>query len=66
MLLSPSDYSLETQPTKEVAARSKKGRCRTSLALNHVDMDGLHRATRHPRRIADCPFVRDISVESSA
>lgn len=37
MLLSPSDCSLETQPTKEVAASSKKEHKR-SLVLNCVDM----------------------------
>jgi len=49
MLLSPSDCSLETQPTKEMAARSKKERCKTSLALNHVDMGKITESDAVPQ-----------------
>ena len=48
MLLSPSDCSLETQPTREVPASSKKEHER-SLVLNCVDMGKITESAGIPQ-----------------
>lgn len=56
MLLSPSDCSLQTQPTKEVAASSKKEHKR-SLVLSYVDTGKITESDAVPQSSSRFAFL---------